>query len=163
MTKEEIKQQYSMRDIVARYGLQPNRAGFIRCPFHQGDRTASMKLYARDFHCFGCGANGDIFTFAQLMEHCDFKTAFLMLGGEYKEPSFQLKMAVYRARKQREDRDRKASAERQKLLDNILLISVFRRFVEWLPPLSEGWTEAYNRLQLEIYKNEQLSRKEGDG
>lgn len=44
MTKEEIKEQVSMRDVLIRYGLQTNRAGFIRCPFHLGDREASMKI-----------------------------------------------------------------------------------------------------------------------
>ena len=40
----EIKNTYSMRDIVERYGFHPNRAGFISCPFHQGDRTPSLKV-----------------------------------------------------------------------------------------------------------------------
>ena len=44
MTSDEIRQEYSMRDILARCGLpQPNRAGFIQCPFHKGDREASME------------------------------------------------------------------------------------------------------------------------
>lgn len=45
MDKETIKQQYSMRDVLSRYGMVPNRAGFINCPFHPKDRTASMKIY----------------------------------------------------------------------------------------------------------------------
>ena len=66
MTSEEIKQTYSMRDILNKCGLpQPNRSGFIQCPFHKGDREASMKIYDKDFNCFGCGANGDIFTFVE--------------------------------------------------------------------------------------------------
>lgn len=40
MTKEEIKQQNSMRDVLSRYGMIPNRAGFISCPFHPSDRNA---------------------------------------------------------------------------------------------------------------------------
>ena len=41
MTSEEIKQTYSMRDILNKCGLpQPNRSGFIQCPFHKGDREA---------------------------------------------------------------------------------------------------------------------------
>jgi hypothetical protein len=33
----------------------------IQCPFHEGDREPSLKLYPRDnsFYCFGCGAWGD--------------------------------------------------------------------------------------------------------
>ena len=63
MTSEELKEEYSMRDVAERYGFQPNRAGFINCPFHKGDRDASMKIYKDSYHCFGCGKSGDIFSF----------------------------------------------------------------------------------------------------
>lgn len=82
MTKEEIKATTSMTDVVERYGFRPNRAGFINCPFHDGDRTASLKIYPDSFHCYGCGAHGDIFDFVRLAERCDFKTAFRILGGD---------------------------------------------------------------------------------
>lgn len=45
--------------VARAYVGEPNRAGFIRCPFH-ADRTPSMKIYADGFHCFGCGAHGDV-------------------------------------------------------------------------------------------------------
>ena len=80
MTREEIKQAYSMKDILVKCGLpEPNRAGFIKCPFHKGDHEASMKIYDKDFHCFGCGANGDIFTFTEKFYGISFKDVFLML------------------------------------------------------------------------------------
>ena len=82
MTRDEIKEMYNMRDVLALYRLQPDRKGFIHCPFHRGDRDASMKIYDRDFHCFACGAHGDIFSFIMLMECCDFKDAFHLLGEE---------------------------------------------------------------------------------
>ena len=78
MTREEIKQAYSMKDILVKCGLpEPNRAGFIKCPFHKGDHEASMKVYDKDFHCFGCGANGDIFTFTEKFYGISFKDHFL--------------------------------------------------------------------------------------
>jgi len=88
MNRDELKQKYSMRDIVEQYGFTPNRAGFIHCPFHKGDKGASLKVYKDSFHCFGCGANGDIFTFIQKMDSVDFKTAFQSLGGTYDKPTF---------------------------------------------------------------------------
>ena len=45
MTVEEIKQTYSMRDILDRYGIHVNRSSFASCPFHTGDRTPSLKVY----------------------------------------------------------------------------------------------------------------------
>ena len=81
MTKEEIKENTAMRDILRRYGLpEPNRSGFIACPFHKGDREPSMKIYEKDYHCYACGENGDIFTFVERMEGIPFREAFLSLG-----------------------------------------------------------------------------------
>ena len=73
MTKEELKNTYSMKDVIGKYGLFLNRAGFVSCPFHYGDHTASLKIYKDSFYCFGCGASGDIFDFVMRMERCDFK------------------------------------------------------------------------------------------
>lgn len=36
-----------------------------RCPFHD-DHTPSLKL-SRGFHCFGCGAQGDVITFVSML------------------------------------------------------------------------------------------------
>ena len=113
MTREEIKQAYSMKDILVKCGLpEPNRAGFIKCPFHKGDHEASMKIYDKDFHCFGCGANGDIFTFTEKFYGISFKDAFLMLGGEYeKNPSFRSSLAIYRAKKRKADERKTGSKD----------------------------------------------------
>lgn len=82
MTSEQIKESVKMREVVEMYGLRIDRKGFICCPFHR-EKTASLKLYDKSFHCFGCGASGDVFRFVQLMDNCDFKEAFIKLGGEY--------------------------------------------------------------------------------
>lgn len=153
MTREEIKNTYSMRDIVARYGLHPNRAGFISCPFHQGDRTPSMKIYEKDYYCHACGANGDIFTFVQRMEGLSFKEAFLELGGEYeKEPSFASRLAIYRARKARATEQAKQERKARECFLNMLLISVYRKWMDKSEPLSDTWCDCYNRLQYQLYR-----------
>lgn len=119
MNKEEIKARYSMRSVVERYGYHLNRAGFISCPFHKGDREASMKIYKDSYYCFGCGVSGDVFSFIQEMEHCDFKTAFYSLGGTYEKPTFQSKLAVYKTKKQAEQREKeKIKKEKRKQLNN---------------------------------------------
>lgn len=43
-----------MRDICDRYGIEVNRAGFAKCPFH-AERTASMRVFKDGVKCFGCG------------------------------------------------------------------------------------------------------------
>ena len=147
MTSEEIKRQYTMRDIVERYGFHPNRAGFICCPFHTGDRTASMKIYDHDAHCFGCGWNGDIFSFVQQMDNLTFKEAFKLLGGAYEKPTYQSKMAFYHAKQAAETRRKQELIQRQKTQDNIHDIDFYRAEIERWEPMTDRWCFAMNELQ----------------
>lgn len=153
MTSDEIRQEYSMRDILTRCGLpQPNRAGFIQCPFHKGDREASMKIYDRDYNCFGCGANGDIFSFIEQFYGIGFKDAFLMLGGTYeKKSSYASKLAIYRAKKAQEMKRKEAQRERSKSRLNNDLITIYRSYMERSEPLSGVWCDCYNALQYQLY------------
>ncbi len=60
---KEVKLRVTARAAAELYGYQPNRAGFILCPFH-AEKSASLKLYdTGNFHCFGCGAGGDSIDF----------------------------------------------------------------------------------------------------
>lgn len=156
MTKEEIKQSVKMSEILSRYGLKPNRAGFICCPFHK-EKSASCKIYDDSFYCFGCGATGDIFTFVQSMDNCDFKTAFTILGGTYQKPNFSSRMAIYHHQKQMEMRqkeERKKKAELQECLSDI---DFYRAEIERWSPLSDRWCEAWNALQKALYLHGELS------
>lgn len=158
MTIEEIKEAYSMSDILERYGMQPNRAGFCKCPFHIGDRTPSMKIYEKDFHCFACGANGDIFNFIQRMDDLGFKEAFLSLGGTYDKPSFSSRLTVYRAQKAREQRQKaQERLANQKTLNN-MLISIYREYMAKSEPLSDTWCDCYNALQYQLYLHGELNK-----
>lgn len=159
MTKDEIKDTYSMRDIVARYDLQPNRSGFIPCPFHN-DPGPSLKVYEKDFHCFGCGENGDIFDFVMRMEDVSFKDAFQLLGGEYEKPSFSSRLAIYQAEKRRimAQKARMRQVEKRQL--NNMLISIYRTYMERSEPFSDVWTDCYNRLQYQLYVHAELNDME---
>lgn len=163
MTREEIKQHYSMRDIVEQYGFRVNRAGFIHCPFHKGDRGASLKVYKDSFHCFGCGANGDIFSFIQLIAHVDFKTAFQSLGGTYEKPTFSSQLAIYRANKKKEERARTAEKLRKRKELNNMLIDVYRDFMQRSEPFSEVWCDCCNALQYQLYLHEILEETRTEG
>lgn len=60
----DIKSRITMRDVCDLYGIEVNRSGFARCPFH-GEKTASMKVYPgnKGFHCYGCGTGGSVIDF----------------------------------------------------------------------------------------------------
>lgn len=163
MTREEIKQAVGMRDVLARYGLQANRAGFIKCPFHLGDREASLKVYERDFNCFGCGANGDIFDFVMRMEHCSFPDAFRLLGGTYKgADDFSARLAVYKSQKAAAARRKRAEKAKNERRQVFLLVSVYRRYMGQSEPLSDVWCDCYNALQIQLLRiDEMIEGKEG--
>lgn len=154
MTREQIKDNCHMADILQRYNLKTNRAGFIRCPFHTGDNNPSLKIYKDDFHCFSCGAHGDIFSFVQRMENVGFKEAFQILGGIYEKPTFESNLAVYRAKKRKQERQREEQKQKDKRELNNALIGAYRWGVEHTGPLSDAWCENYNALQKQLYMYE---------
>ena len=56
---EKVKSAVPVREAAERYGLESDRRGMARCPFHD-DRHPSMKLNEDYFYCFGCGEHGDV-------------------------------------------------------------------------------------------------------
>ncbi len=57
---ETVREQITVPAAAQIYGISDrNGYGNVRCIFH-ADNTPSMKLYDDHFHCFGCGAHGDV-------------------------------------------------------------------------------------------------------
>ena len=76
---QTLKQQADIVRVVGDYvslkkaGAQ-NYSGL--CPFHK-EKTPSFSVHAtrQFFHCFGCGASGDVFSFVQKIENITFPEA----------------------------------------------------------------------------------------
>lgn len=62
---KEIKSAVTARAVAERYGLSVDRNGMALCPFHD-DHNPSLKV-SRGFHCFACGAQGDVITFTAML------------------------------------------------------------------------------------------------
>lgn len=78
---ETVKRSITTRQAAECYGLSVNRFGKTRCPFHN-DRTPSMKVDRR-FHCFGCGADGDVIDFVSRFYGLDAKSAVEKLAADF--------------------------------------------------------------------------------
>lgn len=115
-----------------------------------------MKIFAKDFHCFGCQAHGDIFTFVMRMDGLSFNEAFAALGGDY-ENSFSARLKIYQAQKQRDMRRKAEEKLKQKREMNYLLMDIYREWIKRLPPFSDAWTDACNALQYQEYLWEVLN------
>lgn len=81
--KDQIKENLSIVDVVSTYvRLEKSGAQFrARCPFHN-ERTPSFYVSPerKNFHCFGCQAHGDIFTFVEKIENIPFFEALKILA-----------------------------------------------------------------------------------
>ena len=91
---EQIRQHNDVVEVIGSY-FPLKRAGVnfrALCPFHK-EKTPSFNVNPQKqiWHCFGCGAGGDIFTFVMKYENLDFVAAVRRLakrGGiklEYEE------------------------------------------------------------------------------
>ena len=67
-------------EAARRYGTVKH--GFMRCPFH-ADRTPSLKLYGDHFHCFGCGAHGDVIDLTAGLLGCSKGEAARRLSADF--------------------------------------------------------------------------------
>ena len=78
---ETVKQSVTTRQAAEHYGIRVGRNGMACCPFHN-DKTPSMKLDRR-YHCFGCGADGDVIDFTAALYGLGKKEAAVQLVSDF--------------------------------------------------------------------------------
>lgn len=81
---QEIRQRVSLQSVLERYGYRPDRSGFLCCPFHAGDRDASLKVYKDNtWHCFGCHKYGSVIDWVMEMERVSFMEAVRIIDRDF--------------------------------------------------------------------------------
>lgn len=116
---DEIKESLTIERVARYYGFEPNRSGFIKCPFHDGDHTASLKLYPGKggWYCFGCHRHGSVIDFVMQLYNISFTQAILRLnfdfnlGLAYDKPNPATQNAIIESRKR--EAQQKAEQERK--------------------------------------------------
>ena len=115
---QTIKDRLTMREVLLRYGYEPNSREFVRCPFHN-EKTPSMKIFDKDYHCFGCGEHGDVITFVQKLFNLSFQEALKKIDIDfglnlYGEHSFEdLRKSHYKQKQIQAERERKKREKEQ--------------------------------------------------
>lgn len=132
----EIKRLVTMQDIIRKYGFETNRSGFMRCPFHRGDHTASLKIYPGDrgWCCFGCRKGGTVIDFVMEHDGLKFDDACRAIDGYfglglYHDMSLS---QMRKSKREREQREReKAEKERKEAIsaENTRFLCAFHRFL----------------------------------
>lgn len=110
---QTIKDRLTMRDVLGYYGYQPNRAGFLCCPFHN-EKTPSMKVFDKDYHCFGCNQHGDVITFVQKLFGLSFPDTLKKIDTDFNLGLFEHISNRKRLDISRQSYQRKKERERQK-------------------------------------------------
>ena len=80
---DRVKTQADIVRIVSEYvRLKKSGQNFTGlCPFHS-EKTPSFAVHPvkQIYHCFGCGVGGDVFSFVQAMERCEFPEAIRIVA-----------------------------------------------------------------------------------
>lgn len=80
---DDIKNSNDIVDIISQYVIlkRSGRNFFGLCPFHK-EKTPSFSVSPdkQIFHCFGCGAGGNVIHFISKIENIDFKESLEMLA-----------------------------------------------------------------------------------
>lgn len=136
ITASDLKNLLTMRDVTERYGIEVNRAGFAHCPFHTGDRDASLKIYSggRGWYCFGCGEGGDVISFVQKLFNLDFIGAVKRLNDDFNLnlPGLAADSPGNRAAADKAMRDRRLKNASKKAEESRLRGNWFRALGQWI-------------------------------
>ncbi len=93
---DAVKQSVTTRQAAEMYGLKIRRNNMVSCPFHN-DRTPSMKVDKR-FHCFGCGADGDVIDFVSRFYGISSLEAAQKTASDF-EISYEKKLVIAKQKK----------------------------------------------------------------
>jgi DNA primase len=125
-SKDRVRDAVDFVELVsARTELR--RAGPARyeglCPFHD-ERTPSFGIDPgqKVYHCFGCQASGDVFTFVQETEGVDFKGALELLAERY---------GVELQREQEDPREAEQRKRRERLLELLTRTTAYYERCLW--------------------------------
>ena len=155
--------KYNIEKIIAlnplpvwleRYGIEVDRKGFARCPFHN-EKTASFKVYPNNkFYCFGCGAAGSVIDLVRRMENLDFSGACERLDGDI---SYSRQRRLSKLKREREKAAQKRSEAEDEYFNALDLLEANEKIIKDLKPTSPNdvpdgvWLYALNMRSLLQY------------
>lgn len=154
---EAVKSAVNMPQLAETYGFRVNRNGFMLCPFH-ADKSPSLKVYpgymtGDGYHCYSCGAGGDIIRFAMEYEGLDFEAAVRRIAGMFGVPisdgaelTAADKAKIAERKRQLEQKRRQEAGQKRALLELADRIRWYEQLTREARPYGELWCYLANRL-----------------
>ena len=107
---ERLRSSCSLSSLIGERVALERRSGLLMgcCPFHE-ERTPSFCVYRDHYHCYGCGAHGDVISFVRGQRGLGFMEALEYLG-------HKVGLALPEIKGQRGERERIQSFRRQQKL-----------------------------------------------
>lgn len=129
---QKVRERVTIGEVLTLYGLQANRAGFLHCPFHSGDRSPSLKVYPyqNTWHCFGCGKGGTVLDFVMEFERCSLLQAVKRLDRAFHLGLSDSKESYREYRQRLSERQRKE--KEQQSTKSVLDTKIAHRRALWL-------------------------------
>ena len=152
---DKIRSLNPLSTELDRYGISADKKGFARCPFHN-EKTASFRVYPDGtFHCFGCGAHGDVITFVMKINNISFLDACARLDGDI---SYSEQRKINKIKRERVKQAEKRDAATDEYFNALDLFDANEQIIRDMKPESptdipDGvWLYALNmRSLLEYY------------
>lgn len=149
---ETVKTNVSLREAAQRYGIEINRHGKALCPFHN-DRNPSLYVADDHYHCYACGAHGDVIDFTAKLFGLSLKEAAEKLMADFHlDPDKPPTAAALSAKRIKTDAQKHREQERL----CVIVLSEYRdRLKEWKTayapqtpeePFHDRFVEACHRL-----------------
>ena len=130
---ERIKAAVSVGDALSRYHQLGRSKGRTTCPIHGGKRD-NLGYNDLTWHCFVCGASGDVISFVMQMFGLDFKTAVAKICEDYRIPTSE--QLTPKERKEIaeiiDEKKKKREIERAKKRRNDFNFILSCRYMWWL-------------------------------
>lgn len=158
--KENIREKVHMQEAGQwLFGTSDPRRWL--CPFHDDRHPGSVSSYdgGRKFHCFSCGADGDVFSLVMQVKHCTFRMAVYEIAAAFdgilSDEEFQKLSAYMHCEKERhprrlekESREEAEDAERAPAYILDMVYSIFMKGRSLLYPGTDVLTMSDRRYLL---------------
>lgn len=158
-----IYNQVTMDDVITRYHM-PGKNGRVPCPFHNG-RDYNLSYTAQVYHCWVCGAKGNVIGFVMDLFGLDYKNAIAKINQDFglglpmtnRMTVRQHKKLVAAEKQWREETKKRKGLEKEfkALLDEFYkLDSIIVKNRPKTPeePIKEKYAAALKKIELVKYK-----------